>query len=136
MVVGGVGARALDQQHGAVGIARQRFDREAGHGFEVRLALRAPVAVVLVLHVAQLEQAEHGGFAARVLELAGVVDECARGVERLPLGDQVAAVLALAADAGHRSEDHTSELQSLMRTSYAVFCWTKKNKSKTHYTRS
>src|SRR3546814_4149959 len=23
---------------------------------------------------------------------------------------------------GHRSEEHTSELQSLMRTSYAVFC--------------
>src|SRR3546814_3034002 len=27
---------------------------------------------------------------------------------------------------GHRSEDHTSELQSLMRTSYAVFCLKKK----------
>src|SRR3546814_1008435 len=25
-----------------------------------------------------------------------------------------------------RSEEHTSELQSLMRRSYAVFCWTKK----------
>src|SRR3546814_8732068 len=25
----------------------------------------------------------------------------------------------------HRSEEHTSELQSLMRTSYAVFCLTK-----------
>src|SRR3546814_7380111 len=27
-----------------------------------------------------------------------------------------------------RSEEHTSELQSLMRTSYAVFCWKKKTK--------
>src|SRR3546814_7375854 len=27
---------------------------------------------------------------------------------------------------GHRSEEHTSELQSLMRISYAVFCWNKK----------
>src|SRR3546814_4948729 len=27
-----------------------------------------------------------------------------------------------------RSEEHTSELQSLMRISYAVFCWKKKNK--------
>src|SRR3546814_10326602 len=27
-----------------------------------------------------------------------------------------------------RSEEHTSELQSLMRTSYAVFCLTKKKK--------
>src|SRR3546814_8140822 len=30
-----------------------------------------------------------------------------------------------------RSEEHTSELQSLMRTSYAVFCLKKKNKK--HY---
>src|SRR3546814_3607488 len=30
--------------------------------------------------------------------------------------------------AGARSEEHTSELQSLMRNSYAVFCLKKKNK--------
>src|SRR3546814_6192035 len=30
--------------------------------------------------------------------------------------------------AAHRSEEHTSELQSLMRNSYAVFCLKKKNK--------
>src|SRR3546814_7444754 len=29
-------------------------------------------------------------------------------------------------DIGERSEEHTSELQSLMRISYAVFCLTKK----------
>src|SRR3546814_10737449 len=29
-----------------------------------------------------------------------------------------------------RSEEHTSELQSLMRNSYAVFCLTKKNETK------
>src|SRR3546814_9037324 len=29
--------------------------------------------------------------------------------------------------AGGRSEEHTSELQSLMRNSYAVFCLNKKN---------
>src|SRR3546814_1118705 len=34
------------------------------------------------------------------------------------LGDQVDAVIL-------RSEEHTSELQSLMRISYAVFCWKK-----------
>src|SRR3546814_5259963 len=33
-----------------------------------------------------------------------------------------------------RSEEHTSELQSLMRISYAVFCLKKKNKLDTHYT--
>src|SRR3546814_2191968 len=31
---------------------------------------------------------------------------------------------------GQRSEEHTSELQSLMRISYAVFCLKKKNKRK------
>src|SRR3546814_8456457 len=30
--------------------------------------------------------------------------------------------------ADHRSEEHTSELQSLMRISYAVFCLKKKNR--------
>src|SRR3546814_10143008 len=30
----------------------------------------------------------------------------------------------------HRSEEHTSELQSLMRISYAVFCLKKKTKRK------
>src|SRR3546814_3850157 len=30
---------------------------------------------------------------------------------------------------GHRSEEHTSELQSLMRISYAVFCLKKKTNS-------
>src|SRR3546814_3024366 len=34
----------------------------------------------------------------------------------------------------HRSEEHTSELQSLMRISYAVFCLKKKRKAKQIYT--
>src|SRR3546814_7483571 len=42
--------------------------------------------------------------------------------------DQARAV-TIARDA-LRSEEHTSELQSLMRISYAVFCLKKKNKSK------
>src|SRR3546814_2268397 len=32
----------------------------------------------------------------------------------------------------HRSEEHTSELQSLMRTSYAVFCLKKKKQQCTY----
>src|SRR3546814_2640841 len=40
-------------------------------------------------------------------------------VEQVALGDQ-----------HHRSEEHTSELQSLMRISYAVFCLKKKTKVK------
>src|SRR3546814_7843143 len=33
---------------------------------------------------------------------------------------------------GPRSEEHTSELQSLMRNSYAVFCLKQKKKNKTY----
>src|SRR3546814_2676827 len=41
------------------------------------------------------------------------------------LADAVAEVQGWLAEA-RRSEEHTSELQSLMRSSYAVFCWKKK----------
>src|SRR3546814_10860923 len=37
-----------------------------------------------------------------------------------------AAIAAVVGGAGDRSEEHTSELQSLMRISYAVFCLKKK----------
>src|SRR3546814_10772694 len=39
-------------------------------------------------------------------------------------GDRCLSILS------HRSEEHTSELQSLMRISYAVFCLKKKTKHK------
>src|SRR3546814_2112225 len=44
-------------------------------------------------------------------------------------GADDAAIEAAGSLAGgeHRSEEHTSELQSLMRISYAVFCLKKKN---------
>src|SRR3546814_3791745 len=51
------------------------------------------------------------------------------GDESLPRdrGAPAAAIAAL-----NRSEEHTSELQSLMRISYAVFCLTKKKNKYTH----
>src|SRR3546814_1272147 len=49
-----------------------------------------------------------------------VIDEDGRDVEP---GSGTAGRLAV------RSEEHTSELQSLMRISYAVFCLKKKNKN-------
>src|SRR3546814_931423 len=70
-------------------------------------------------------------------QLGGVVCDEAR--ERLGLQPQAADGVALGeGDQGakadllqrRRSEEHTSELQSLMRISYAVFCLKKKNKSK------
>src|SRR3546814_6238295 len=59
----------------------------------------------------------------------------ARGVERAPAIPQRLERLDMLAFAGIdrrlRSEEHTSELQSLMRISYAVFCLKKKNNK--HY---
>src|SRR3546814_4759669 len=40
---------------------------------------------------------------------------------------------ALSGDLKLRSEEHTSELQSLMRISYAVFCLKKKKRKKTQH---
>src|SRR3546814_7183701 len=49
---------------------------------------------------------------------------------------QLHARLEAARHAGDiRSEEHTSELQSLMRISYAVFCLKKKKKQKTKQTK-
>src|SRR3546814_6329880 len=50
----------------------------------------------------------------------------------------IAEVAAISEELGvplildNRSEEHTSELQSLMRISYAVFCLKKKNTKPTH----
>src|SRR3546814_1305717 len=78
------------------------------------------------------------GRALQGLRQAGVTDQ--------PHGDQVARVereveegrevaeefrrqvLCFVDDPQRRSEEHTSELQSLMRISYAVFCLKKKTK--------
>src|SRR3546814_1602136 len=53
-------------------------------------------------------------------------------LQSITLEANVSRLLAERAIAGfqvRRSEEHTSELQSLMRTSYAVFCLKKKKKN-------
>src|SRR3546814_3658066 len=50
-----------------------------------------------------------------------------------PMGDAITAVSAGGETPDEaRSEEHTSELQSLMRISYAVFCLKKKNSPHYH----
>src|SRR3546814_1832596 len=61
---------------------------------------------------------------ASVLERGGKVDA------RRTLAQSRIDALAL-----ERSEEHTSELQSLMRISYAVFCLKKKKRKSTHITK-
>src|SRR3546814_3751959 len=57
--------------------------------------------------------------------------DCARGV------DHAVRKAPFIVVPGHdpRSEEHTSELQSLMRISYAVFCLKKKTHKKHQYTK-
>src|SRR3546814_5275129 len=54
---------------------------------------------------------------------------CAPLLQGFDLASVERLILACLTDqgAGARSEEHTSELQSLMRISYAVFCWKKKD---------
>src|SRR3546814_2685625 len=53
------------------------------------------------------------------------VDIRPRSTKRPPISAKARVKLMAAT----RSEEHTSELQSLMRTSYAVFCLKKKNEA-------
>src|SRR3546814_7273792 len=83
-------------------------------------------ADALVLGAAEVEfTAVADGFHELVGDEDAVVE-----IERLAV--EVArgfADLEKLLDLGMRSEEHTSELQSLMRISYAVFCLKKKNKT-------
>src|SRR3546814_6183946 len=61
-------------------------------------------------------------FELNQLELEGVAGRCFYPEEEgVPAYDELIYV-------ANRSEEHTSELQSLMRISYAVFCLKKKKK--------
>src|SRR3546814_4345135 len=56
-------------------------------------------------------------------QMNGVADAIGIDGAELKVG-----LVAKSKDRDYRSEEHTSELQSLMRISYAVFCLKKKNK--------
>src|SRR3546814_2040522 len=85
-----------------------------------------------------LEQVRHIHRAARggtgTDDGVDFVDEQDRVRQAFELGhDLFQPLLEIAAVTG-RSEEHTSELQSLMRISYAVFCLKKKKKTKINNT--
>src|SRR3546814_1230342 len=109
---------------------------EVGEGvdFDRRGLAQSHVAQLVLLEVrldpdAVADQCEHGSASGHVIA----------GLQLIDLGDD--PVLRRAHDSvseveartferrlrlGERSEEHTSELQSLMRISYAVFCLKKK----------
>src|SRR3546814_10379065 len=72
-------------------------------------------------------------FSSPLAMAARAATDDARGIHLLALGWQaiwVALVIMLSVRL-FRSEEHTSELQSLMRISYAVFCLKKKKNTNT-----
>src|SRR3546814_8344062 len=80
----------------------------------------APEAPPLVDHPVAVESVEPAAIVDRH-DLVGKVEHRRLQREMLINGE-------VDADIEGRSEEHTSELQSLMRVSYAVFCLKKKNK--------
>src|SRR3546814_7829035 len=64
------------------------------------------------------------------VEMGRLLDGCADHMADHP--DERTFLPADAAEPDRRSEEHTSELQSLMRTSYAVFCLKKKKTTNKH----
>src|SRR3546814_2520069 len=92
-----------------------------GHDVRAQLALR------LDPHLRQLVQDHLGEGLATVVV---VVVHGKGGCEALDAHRDLLVAqrrLMIQGDKHARSEEHTSELQSLMRISYAVFCLTKKN---------
>src|SRR3546814_5943161 len=74
----------------------------------------------------------HGFPAGQSVEFA-IRDSAGRTVARETLSTSVGPTVGdLVADLNARSEEHTSELQSLMRISYAVFCLKKKKLHSNH----
>src|SRR3546814_3119339 len=105
------------------------LDEAAGKGGEATVGI-----------FAVLDPRDHAGQRLRGLrggddQLVGVVPDLGVGGEavlhRFDVArfDRVEEALRHVAD---RSEEHTSELQSLMRISYAVFCLNKKKIRTTH----
>src|SRR3546814_10615364 len=100
-------------------IAQHRFgimQRQRAHPLllfaaDTRLLLLSLLVCVVGCqrHDQQAEQQRECGDRPRCPSARQPVSSTANGAERT-------------AGRGHRSEAHTSELQSLMRTSYAVFC--------------
>src|SRR3546814_10541928 len=81
------------------------------------------IAIVLVLSAVFIPVGFLGGLSGvmyRQFAITIAVSVVISGIVALTLTPALCALI--------RSEEHTSELQSLMRISYAVFCLKKKNK--------
>src|SRR3546814_1758224 len=99
-------------------------------GYEMRQRSLTPVNVgpLKVQLVAEYRGTDLSG---KVLRIENKSDQAVELTEAM-----VAPASALAVSVAERSEEHTSELQSLMRISYAVFCLKKKTTKTSQTTNS
>src|SRR3546814_6858703 len=88
-----------------------------------------PNAGIKTAFVADADRTLNGGFFASLRNAAEAVigHDCSAAGD----GDAAVVILCGGGRCGQRSEEHTSELQSLMRISYAVFCLKKINTTTT-----
>src|SRR3546814_2986700 len=117
--------RFIDDDDGA-----RRTDQVDG-----RFAARLLAILVEVVHVLLVDRAhgdDHdlngraGGKVPHLAELGGIVEEIVEGLAGIETFEMLFGDLESLVDALLRSEEHTSELKSLMRLSYAVLCWNTK----------
>src|SRR3546814_7252542 len=93
----------------------EEVDRSLGAALEKITDAAGSHATNLKERVGQIDRALGEGVA----QLAGALEPLTT------LRDTVEELAGILANQNRRSEEHTSELQSLMRTSYAVFCFIK-----------
>src|SRR3546814_5766288 len=93
-----------------------------GHGATLAGIILGSIAVMII--DGKLVKAAAFAAVGGALTFFGLIHSEAIGVMKMPAVAAAYMVVAIFL----RSEEHTSELQSLMRISYAVFCLKKKKK--------
>src|SRR3546814_10279321 len=124
--------------HDALPISAQRVARDVG---ALAVGDRVPGAVVVVAVIVQPHRDHAQGAGDQLSRARALVAVPGHPFHRAvqAVGEPVAQVLLVLAQLDARdtaalearSEEHTSELQSLMRISYAVFCLKKKKNNQT-----
>src|SRR3546814_61837 len=141
---------AVEQQvHAAIGRAHLHGAEDVvpllrgclQHDIEIGLAV-APYQFARGIGVLCVAEQQHDfvlavgwQFDVGLQRAAGVKPRAGASCKRLPVAQRrgCGQVAVAAEEAEARSEEHTSELQSLMRISYAVFCLKKKNNTRIKY---
>src|SRR3546814_4218025 len=125
-----VNISSVNGQTGQFGQTNYAAAKAGMHGFTMALAREVARKGVTVNSVSP-------GYCETALVMAMSQEIRDRIVADVPVGrlgqpEEIARTVAFLAADDARSEEHTSELPSLMRISYAVFCLKKKQTSPIH----